>query len=53
MTNAEAKSLLVKLYANWYKVYREDNENYSEAVSVAISALTTIDDRKKGVNDGR
>ena len=39
MTNEEAKTLLVKLYAEWFKSTYDDTSPYSEAVAVAISAL--------------
>ena len=44
MTNEEAKILLVNLYANWYKVTYDSENDYSEAVAVAISALERAGD---------
>ncbi len=44
MTNAEAKTLLVQLYAEWFKVVYDGNASYSEAVAVAISALERAGD---------
>ena len=44
MTNEEAKTLLVKLFAEWFKQTYDETLPYSEAVAVAISALERAGD---------
>ena len=44
MTNEEAKTQLVNLYAGWFKITNDKTSPYAEAVAVAISALERAGD---------